>query len=51
MKDKYKEFAAEFKNEDEIEEELDDEGIELDDADREHFDVEDEKKRKKNTKI
>ena len=37
MKDKYEEFAGEFKNEAELQEELDEEGIELRAAEREHF--------------
>tara|TARA_Y100000310_G_C20578196_1_gene761564 strand:+ start:318 stop:440 length:123 start_codon:yes stop_codon:yes gene_type:complete len=38
MKDKFKEFACEFKNESDCEDELADEGMSLEDADKEHFD-------------
>ena len=38
MKDKFKEFGCEFKNEAECEEELNDEGLSLDDVEKEHFD-------------
>ncbi len=36
-KDKYKELGCEFKNEDECEEELEEEGLEKGEAEREHF--------------
>ena len=35
--DEYEEHAGEFKNEAELEEELDEEGIDLEEAEREHF--------------
>jgi hypothetical protein len=37
MKDKFEEFACQDKNESECEEELDDEGLSLEDADIRHF--------------
>lgn len=37
-KDKYKEFAGDFKTEDELEEELEEEGLDVDDVEKEHFD-------------
>jgi len=40
MKDKFEEFACELKNEAICEEELEDDGIELCDAEKEHFDEE-----------
>jgi len=42
MKDKYEEHAGEFKNEAEIEEELDEEGIDIEEAEKEHFEEESE---------
>ena len=41
MKDKYEEFAGEFKNEAELDEEFDEEGIDRDEAEREHFEESD----------
>ena len=41
MKDKFEEFAGEFKNESAIEEELDEERLDLDDVEKKHFDEED----------
>ena len=41
MKDKFKEFAGDFKNEAEFEEELEDERLDLDDVERDHFEEED----------
>lgn len=38
--DKYKEHACEFLNEAECEEELEDDGLDLDDVEREHFEEE-----------
>jgi hypothetical protein len=40
-KDAYKEFAGDFKNEEELEEELEEEGIEVKEAEQEHFEEED----------
>lgn len=37
MEDKFEEFAAEFKNEADIEEELDEEGLIVDEIERKHF--------------
>lgn len=37
MKDKFEEFSCEFKNEAECEEELEDDGLEYDDVESEHF--------------
>ena len=37
MKDKFEEFACEFKNESECEEELEDEGLTLEEAENSHF--------------
>ena len=42
-KDKYKELAGEFKTEDELEEELDEEGVTLKDAEEQHFEESDKK--------
>ena len=41
MKDKFEEFAGDLKNEAEFEEELEEEGLDLDDVERDHFDEED----------
>ncbi|VVB77628.1 Uncharacterised protein [uncultured archaeon] len=41
-KDKYKENACEFKNEQYCEEELDEEGTSVDEAETEHFDEKEE---------
>ena len=38
MKDKFREFGCSFKNESDCEEELDGEGLSLEDADKAHFD-------------
>lgn len=40
MKDKFKQHACDLKNEAECEEELEEEGMSLEEADREHFDEE-----------
>lgn len=40
--DKYEENACDFKNESACEEELEDDGLELEDVEKEHFDEEDE---------
>jgi hypothetical protein len=37
MADKFNEFSCEFKNESECEEELDDEGLSLEDIEADHF--------------
>ena len=37
MRDKFEEFAGSFKNEAELEEELDEEGLNVDDVEKEHF--------------
>lgn len=42
MKDKFIEFACDFKNESVCEEELEQEGIELADIEREHFNEDEE---------
>jgi hypothetical protein len=42
-KDKFKEHACEFKNEAECEEELDEEGLNLQDVEKEHFEEDKEK--------
>ena len=36
-KDKYKELGLEFENEDEVEEDADEEGVDLGKAEKEHF--------------
>jgi hypothetical protein len=42
-KDKYEEYACEFKNEAECEEELDGEGLDMNEVEKEHFkEIEDE---------
>ena len=41
MKDKFKEFASEFKNEADVEEELDEEEMDIDKIEKEHFEEED----------
>ena len=41
-KDKYEELACEFENEDECEEDLDEEGIDIEDAEKKHFGESDE---------
>ncbi len=41
MKDKFEEFGADFKNEAEIEEELDEEGLNSDEVEIQHFKEED----------
>jgi len=41
-KDKFKEFAGEFKNEANIEEELDEEEIDINDAEKNHYEEWDE---------
>jgi len=38
QKDAYEKFAGEFKTEDEFEEELEEEGIDVEKAEEEHFD-------------
>lgn len=38
IKDKFEEHACEFKSEDECEEELEEDGLDLEEADKEHFD-------------
>jgi hypothetical protein len=38
MKDKFEEHACSFKNETECEEEFDDDGLDIDDAERLHYD-------------
>jgi len=43
MEDKFNEFGCEFKNESECEEELDDEGLKLEDVESKHFNNEEEK--------
>jgi|TARA_B100001971_G_C18128018_1_gene503190 hypothetical protein len=40
MKDKFKEFGCDFKNESECEEELDSEGLDLEKVEKDHFDDE-----------
>ncbi len=40
MKDKFKEYACEFKNEDECEEELKEDELSLEKVDKEHYDEE-----------
>ena len=42
QKDKYEENACEFKNETQCEEDLDEEGLEVEDAETEHFDEKEE---------
>lgn len=37
-KDKFREYGAEFKNEADVEEELKEDGLDIDDAEKEHFD-------------
>lgn len=37
MKDKYKEMAGEFKNEADLEEEMDEERVDINKAEEEHF--------------
>lgn len=37
MKDKFKEFACEFKNESECVEELEEDGLDIDEAEKLHF--------------
>jgi len=44
-KDAYEEHAGDFKTEDELEEELDDEGLDMKDVENEHFEEEDEEYR------
>ena len=39
MKDKFREFGCDFKNESECEEELDSEGLSLEEVDHTHFDI------------
>lgn len=43
MKDKFKEHSCDMKNETECEEELEEDGLEFDGAEKEHFDEEEEK--------
>jgi len=40
IKDKYKELAGDFKNEAQVEEEAEEEGLELDKIEEEHFEEE-----------
>lgn len=40
MKDKFEEFAAEFKNEADLEEEFEEESLDLEEVEREHFEEE-----------
>lgn len=40
-KDAFREFAGDFKNEESLEEELEEEGIELKEAENKHFEEED----------
>tara|TARA_Y100000310_G_C20495926_1_gene721535 strand:+ start:176 stop:304 length:129 start_codon:yes stop_codon:yes gene_type:complete len=42
MEDKFKEFGAEFKNEADVEEELDEEGLKVDDVEKQHFEEKEE---------
>ena len=37
MEDKFKEFGCEFKNESDCEEELDEDNLDLEEAERKHF--------------
>lgn len=37
-KDKFKEYAAEFKNEEDAEEELEEDSLDIDEVEKEHFD-------------
>jgi hypothetical protein len=39
-KDHYEKFAGEFKTEDELEEELEDEGLDAEEVEKEHFEEE-----------
>jgi hypothetical protein len=41
-KDEYEKFAGDFKTEDELEEELDEEGLDLKDVEKKHFEDEQE---------
>ena len=41
MRDKFEEFAGDFKNEAELEEELDEEGLNVDKVEKEHFEEKD----------
>ena len=47
-KDKFKELAGDFKNEADLEEELDEEGLDKDEVEKQHFEEEDEKDNGKN---
>jgi hypothetical protein len=40
-KDAFREFAGDFKNEAQLEEELDDEGVDVREAEKKHFEEED----------